>query len=322
MNRILRTLIAATLALSLVVACDSARVTDPNLRPTADAGGGGTFYDHDGRGVAMVSLDGSASLDPDGTIASYIWTEEGARIAAESTAEVTLPIGRHVIVLTVTDEKGASDSDVAIVNVRYLPVPNTAPVAMILSPTPDAVYHDDEIIMFVGAAEDAEGRALHGESLSWELRGTSPGPLGSVAILRTLGTGDSVRASGVSSGEYAVTLTATDAGGARGRASATFTVRFHVTFAADVLPFFVDYCVECHGADRAEGGIRLDGYEAIVTGGSASSPLIVPGDPTQGILIPQVLSDHEPVGWGGNEVSSFLGTVVLPAWIEEGAPDN
>ena len=313
MNRVVHTAMAASLALASTVACDSERVAEPNLAPTAEAGGGGTYYDRDGSGVAVVHLDGSGSLDPDGMSTGYAWTEEGASIATGRTADVTLPLGQHYIVLTVTDDEGESDSDAVIVTVEFLPMPNTPPVVTILSPTPGDVFDDDQTITFSGMAVDGEEGALHGERLSWWLYG---------AVVRGLGTGESVRAADLVEGHYWVSLVATDINRAQGEARVEFTVRFHASFAADVLPFFVAYCSECHGADREEGGIRLDSYEAIATGGNASGPPTVPGDPSRGILIPQVLSDHEPVGWGGNEFSQNIATKVLPAWIADGAPDN
>lgn len=207
MNRIVHAAMAASLALAPVVACDRERVAEPNLAPAAGAGGGGTYHDHDGSGVALVRLDGSGSLDPDGTITGNAWTEKDSSLANGESADVTLTLGRHSIVLTVTDDEGESDSDAVIVTVEYRPLPNTPPVVTILSPTPGEVFDDDQTITFSGTAVDAEEGALFGNSLS-------------------------------------------------------------------------------------------------------------------GILIPQVLSDHEPVGWGGNEFSQEIGMKVLPAWIADGAPDN
>ncbi len=43
--------------------------------PVADAGPDQTVSDADGSGVETITLDGSASFDPDGTIVEYQWTE-------------------------------------------------------------------------------------------------------------------------------------------------------------------------------------------------------------------------------------------------------
>ncbi len=118
-----------------------------------------------------------------------------------------------------------------------------------------------------------------------------------------------------------LTLTVTDSDGARGSASITVTgFEFRdASFTDDILSFMLMYCANCHGAERAEAGIRLDSYEAIVTGENLHGPLIVAGDPTQGILIPQVLSDHRIIDGHGLHVSQWMGETILPVWILEGA---
>lgn len=56
-----------------------------------------------------------------------------------------------------------------------------------------------------------------------------------------------------------------------------------------------------------------------MTGENLHGPLIVAGDPTQGILIPQVLSDHRIIDGHGLHVSQWMGETILPVWILEGA---
>ncbi len=82
-----------------------------NVPPTPTAGADQTLS-ADASGNALVTLDGSASTDPDGTIVSYVWTDSGGvEIATGATAQVTLPVGEHTITLTVTDDDGASATD-------------------------------------------------------------------------------------------------------------------------------------------------------------------------------------------------------------------
>ena len=64
-----------------------------------------------------------------------------------------------------------------------------------------------------------------------------------------------------------------------GAASAEF-------FEARVRPLLVAQCYECH-ADKANGGLRVDSRQALLTGGE-SGPAIVPGDPDQSLLIQAV----------------------------------
>jgi hypothetical protein len=71
---------------------------------------------------AEVHLDGSASNDPDGDPLTYSWSENGRVIAEGAIVDVVLPVGKHSIVLTVTDDKGASHS-AAPVTIEVLPRP-------------------------------------------------------------------------------------------------------------------------------------------------------------------------------------------------------
>jgi predicted esterase len=81
-----------------------------------------------------VSLDGSTSADPDGTITNYNWVKTAGPASyniTNSTAAATtvtgLVEGTYSFELTVTDDKGATAKDVVTVTVN--PKPNVAPVA-------------------------------------------------------------------------------------------------------------------------------------------------------------------------------------------------
>lgn len=84
-----------------------------NLAPVADAGTGSSIA------VGQsVQLKGSASFDPDGTIAQYAWTQvsgpSSPTISSGSSAQASVTIstaGIYVFKLTVTDNNGASSFD-------------------------------------------------------------------------------------------------------------------------------------------------------------------------------------------------------------------
>lgn len=98
-----------------------------NESPTANAGADQTVTDTDGSGNEEIALDGSASIDTDGTIATYVWTQNGTQIATGANPTVTLPVGSQTIMLTVTDDDGATDSDEVVITIST--PANEAPVA-------------------------------------------------------------------------------------------------------------------------------------------------------------------------------------------------
>jgi serine protease AprX len=93
-----------------------------NTPPVADAGPD-VAVTADGSGTATVHLDGSGSLDPDGQIISWVWSESGAQIATGETAATILGEGVHNITLTVTDDGGAIGADTAVITVAPAPPP-------------------------------------------------------------------------------------------------------------------------------------------------------------------------------------------------------
>ncbi len=106
-------------------------VSNVNLAPTADAGPDQTVGEADG-----VTLDGTNSTDPDGTIVGYAWTQTGGVSVSLSdplsaqpsfTAPNVGPGGASLnFQLTVTDDEGLQSSDSCIVNVSWV---NLAPTA-------------------------------------------------------------------------------------------------------------------------------------------------------------------------------------------------
>ncbi len=95
-------------------------ITQPNHVPVAAAGDDQTVTDSDNTGSESVTLDGSASSDVDGTIATYLWSEgltDLAPASASPTLNVSLPVGVHTITLLVTDNLGAQGTDTVVVTV-------------------------------------------------------------------------------------------------------------------------------------------------------------------------------------------------------------
>lgn len=99
--------------------------------PTADAGIDQNVNDNDSNGSELVSLDGSESFDTDGAIVSYDWSENGVTLATGVNPQVSLGIGIHNVILTVTDDEGAEGLDVVTVTVNYCDASPTNPAALI-----------------------------------------------------------------------------------------------------------------------------------------------------------------------------------------------
>lgn len=87
------------------------------LRPIANAGSNQNFDVSDINDMVTVTLDGSLSSDPDGTIVTYTWTLADTLLASVSNPVVDLPVGRHIITLMVTDDYGGTDDDDVSVNI-------------------------------------------------------------------------------------------------------------------------------------------------------------------------------------------------------------
>jgi thermitase len=89
----------------------------PNLAPTANAGPDRSATDGDGDGGVMLTLDGSASFDPDGDALTYRWLENGALLGTGPTPSIWFTIGTHTVTLQVTDTRGAVGTDTAVITV-------------------------------------------------------------------------------------------------------------------------------------------------------------------------------------------------------------
>ncbi|WP_223692385.1 LamG domain-containing protein [Leifsonia poae] len=80
-----------------------------------------------------LNVDGSASSDPDGTVASYAWDfGDGATATGATASHAYAAGGTYTVALTVTDNQGATNTKTTSVTVTA-PPPNQAPVAAFTS---------------------------------------------------------------------------------------------------------------------------------------------------------------------------------------------
>jgi subtilisin family serine protease len=90
---------------------------ETNAPPTAYAGSDQTVAVKGKATTATVTLDASGSYDPDGTLVSYQWLEDGTPIATGQRVSVNLGMGSHTITLRVTDDDQASNEDQVTIEV-------------------------------------------------------------------------------------------------------------------------------------------------------------------------------------------------------------
>jgi len=197
-----------------------------NLPPVAKAGDDVSIQ----LPVNEVTLDGTTSTDPDGTIKAYLWEYKsgptGSVIDDASAAKTKLSNlvqGEYVFKLTVTDDDNSSSADDVKITVLALPkVPPTANAG------------PDQMIVIAPVASAAVGTAQLDGSLSSDSDGTITGyswakisgpPSGiitSPAAVKTLATG-------LTQGVYEFELTVTDNDGLTGKDRVTVVVEVKST---------------------------------------------------------------------------------------------
>ncbi|KHA61928.1 chitinase [Vibrio variabilis] len=144
--------------------------TPVNRAPIANAGADVTVV-----GPATVSLDGSASKDADGTIASYQWSQVSGTpvtLVGASSAAASFDVNEVTqtqtlsFKLTVTDNEGATASDTVTVtvNAKDLPPVNTPPVAAIVAPA--NVNAGDVVVVDASSSSDADNDQL---TYTWDV---------------------------------------------------------------------------------------------------------------------------------------------------------
>jgi len=119
--------------LSILTRIDTVAETEPeivetppaNIPPTAAFSISTTH----GEAPLTVTLDASASFDPDSSIVSYVWTANGQHFASSnSIVSNTFTPGEYTITLTVTDNQGLTATAQRHVSVA---APNKAPMAQL-----------------------------------------------------------------------------------------------------------------------------------------------------------------------------------------------
>ena len=142
-----------------------------NQPPTANAG-----IDQTVAFSASVTLDGSASNDPDGKIATHAWEQSSGTVVTLSATAAMSPTftapdtaGALIFTLTVTDDAGATATATVTITVEALP--NTRPV---IATTHQPVMHAEHtLVTTVVATYALTTESMDtGETIVWSLGGT------------------------------------------------------------------------------------------------------------------------------------------------------
>ncbi len=185
---------------------DTATVTVANADPIANPGGPYSSVQN-----TAVTLNGSLSTDPDGSIVSYRWDCDSSNGLSYSPATGSpvfsctyTAVGNYTVTLLVTDDDGATDTGTTTVAVT-----NQAPVAEAGGP-----YNGNQGVampVFAFGSVDPDGTLV---SYEWDCTSdgtfdvTATSPTGSTCLYPTIGT-------------YTLTLRVTDDDGATASDTAT-----------------------------------------------------------------------------------------------------
>jgi uncharacterized membrane protein/mono/diheme cytochrome c family protein len=102
----------------------------------------------------------------------------------------------------------------------------------------------------------------------------------------------------------------------------TGDLRMQVFYAAAIQPIFNRSCVNCHGPNKAKGGLRLNTAANLLAGGESGSPIEPPGA-TQSLLgkrlaLPLDVEEHMPPD--GKRQLSASELAIVNWWLDAGAP--
>ncbi len=192
----------------------SINITDPsNQSPTAIAGANPTS----GAAPLTVSFSSNGSSDPDGSITGYLWDfDDGNQSTAANPSHIFASQGQYNVMLTVTDDDGATGTDEVVVDVSD--PPNQPPVAYIDAPDQEGVYPVNQAITYSGHATDNEDGDLGASAFTWSVI-LPNGQTYPLASGQKSGIGVPV-----STGTHELILQVEDSGGLQDETSITFTV--------------------------------------------------------------------------------------------------
>ncbi len=90
------------------------------------------------------------------------------------------------------------------------------------------------------------------------------------------------------------------------------------SYREDVAPLLRRACVQCHGSQQADKGLRLDSYQRMMAG-DAVGTVVIPGDSSLSAIVSVVRYGTMPHD-GTKLTAAEIATI--SRWIDAGAPEN
>lgn len=93
-----------------------------------------------------------------------------------------------------------------------------------------------------------------------------------------------------------------------------------IEFERDIQPILTQHCISCHGADRAESGLSLHSYEAVLRGGDSGKPIL--GGTVQTNEILRRINSTDPLERMPLEAQPLPPESIekMHRWVEQGSP--
>jgi len=210
-----------------------------------------TLSPEQGKAPLSIDLDGSASVDSDGTITSYQWSSSDGQTATGKTAQMTVQNeGKYTITLTVTDNSNATATAKKTVSFgKKIPPVATFTVSPTEGKKPLTVHLD------ASQSFDKDGNIV-----SWEWKSSSG---------KTL-SGEKTNFILTTVGEQTITLTVTDNDGATATAEKTVTVTGDAPVAklkVSPLTGFAPLTVQLDSSDSVDTDGRITDYRWTISDG-------------------------------------------------------
>lgn len=91
-------------------------------------------------------------------------------------------------------------------------------------------------------------------------------------------------------------------------------------FESKIRPLLIEHCIDCHGPDAQEGGLRLDSRHGWKSGGE-TGPTIKPGNVGDSLLIQAIRYANKDLQMPPDEPLPAESVAILAEWIQRGAVD-